>query len=391
MNTTQSAGLPRQALGVALLGTCLVTGCASDEPVPASIPAEPVPASPVTVAISADLFNGSVSFLDFDALVAADGTRAAALIEQMDLAPVGQHGPLTVAVTADGSRAVVLVSPGVLAFVGGRLGVDTDNLPDTGAGVLILDIETRQIVAEFPSTDLPIMAAIDEATDRVFVSYFGGANANGAIAVYDLASLQEVDRVEVSPFVEGLALNDAGTRGAVIGATAGLYLFDPADLSGSLSETPLHLADDSSGVAFISGSERLVVANSRNPSNVVVVDASDLTAPVVIDEGEALEATPFMVAAVPNREEVVLPLSRNDSLRFLHLDVSQTPARVIHDIEVPDVLSFPEAVTVSPDGRYAFVGAEVSKELLIVDLVAGSVQRRPWLAELGPTALSVVP
>ncbi|MDP7693405.1 MAG: sigma factor-like helix-turn-helix DNA-binding protein, partial [Vicinamibacterales bacterium] len=105
----------------------------------------------------------------------------------------------------------------------------------------------------------------------------------------------------------------------------------------------------------------------------------------------ALDATPFMVAAVPNREEVVLPLSRNDALRFLHLDVSETPARTLHDIEVPDVLTFPEAVTVSPDGRYAFVGAEVSKELLIIDLVDGSVQRRPWLAELGPTALAVVP
>ena len=195
----------------------------------------------------------------------------------------------------------------------------------------------------------------------------------------------------MAPFVEGLALNDIGTRGAVIGATAGLYLFDPADLAGSLSETPLPLADDSSGVAFISGTERLVVANSRNPSNYVVIDASDLGAPAVIDEGEPLDATPFMVTAVPGREEVVLPLSRNDSLRVLHLDVSETPARVLHDIEVPDVLSFPEAVTVSPDGRHAFVGAEVSRELLIIDLVDGGVQRRTWLDELGPTALAVVP
>ena len=103
-----------------------------------------------------------MSFLDLDALVAPGGTFDAALIEQVDLAPRGQLGPLTVALTADGSRAVVLLSPGVLAFVGGRLGVDTDGLPDTGAGVVILDIETRQVVAEFPSTDIPIMAAIDE-------------------------------------------------------------------------------------------------------------------------------------------------------------------------------------------------------------------------------------
>ena len=368
----------------------LAAGCATEEPAPTATPAPP-PAAEPTLAISADLFNGSVSFLDLDTLVAPGGTLDAALLEQVDLAPRGQHGPLTIALTADGSRAVVLLSPGVLAFVGGRLGVDTDNLPDTGAGVVVLDIETRQVLAEFPSTDIPIMAAIDEGRNRVFVSFFGGADANGAIAVYDLTLLEEVERVEVSPFVEGLALNDAGTRGAVIGATAGLYLFDPADLSGSLSETPLPLADDSSGVAFISGTERVVVANSRNPSNYVVIDASDMAAPKVIDEGAALDATPFMVTAIPGREEVVLPLARNDSLRFLHLDVSETPARILHDIEVPDVRTFPEAVTVSPDGRYAFVGAEVSRELLIFDLVDGGVQRRTWHDDLGPTALAIVP
>ena len=332
-----------------------------------------------------------MSFLDLDALVAPDGNRESALVERVQLTPVGHQGPLTMAITADGARAVVLLSQGVLAFVGGRLGVDTDTLPSTGSGVVILDLETRRVLAEFPTTELPIMVAIDDRLDRAFVSLFGGADANGSVAVYDLTALEEVEQVEVAPFVEGLAVNDAGTRGAVIGATTGLYLFDPADVSGSLSDTPLRLADDSSGVAFIAGTERVVVANSRNPSNYVVVDASDLDVPTVIDEGPGLDATPFMVTAVPNRQEVVLPLSRNDSLRVLHLDMSDVPARVLHDIEVADVLSFPEAVTVSPDGRYAFVGAEVSKELLILDLVDGTVQRRTWLNELGPTAVAVVP
>lgn len=167
-----------------------------------------------------------------------------------------------------------------------------------GAAVVVLDLETRQVVAKFPVAGLPIMTAIDEGRQRAFVSVLGGRGVNGSIAVYDLQALEEIEQVEL---------------------------------------------------------------------------------------------VPFMVAAVPHREEVVMPLSRNTSLRFLHLDVSQTPARVLHDIEVPDVLTFPAAVTVSPDGRYAFVGAEVSRELLIVDLVDGGVQRRPWLDDMGPTALTVVP
>ena len=263
--------------------------------------------------------------------------------------------------------------------------------------MLILDVETRQVVAHFPTEELPIMAAIDSESRRAFVSFLGGPGpgsptpANGSISVYDLESLEEVEHVELVPFVEGLAINDAGTRGAAIGASTGLYLFDPTDVATSLGRTPLKLADDSSGVAFISGTDRLVVANSRNPSNYVVVDASDLDAPVVLDAGEPLDAVPFMVAAVPGREEVVLPITTNDSLRLLHLDVSQTPARILHDIDVPDVRTFPQAVTVGPNGRYVFVGAAASKELLIFDLVDGGVQRSSWLDELGPTALAVVP
>ena len=225
MTPNASTRLARHVALPTLLITMLAAGCASEESAltstPVAAPATAQAPSP-TMAISADLFNGSVSFLDLDILVAPDGTRDAALIEQLDLMPPGEQGPLTVALTRDGSRAVVLLSQGVLAFVGGRLGVDTDSLPDTGPGVVILDVETRQVLAELPSEDLPIMAAIDHVRNRVFVSFFGGADANGAIAVYDLASLEEVERVDVSPFVEGLALNDAGTRGAVIGATAGL-------------------------------------------------------------------------------------------------------------------------------------------------------------------------
>ena len=368
----------------------LAAGCATEKPAPASVQtAEPV--SDRAVAITADWLNGSLSIVDLDHLMAPGSSLEASLMDRLDLAEQGEQGPLTVSITPDGGQAVVLLSQGVMAFVGGRLGIDVDALPATGAAVVIVDLETWQVVAEFPTDDVPIMAAIDARRRRVFVSLFGGRDVNGSIAVYDLGSLAEVEQVEVAPFVEGLALNDAGTRGAVIGAVDGLYLFDPADLSGTLSQAPLKLADDSSGVAFIAGTDRLVVANSRNPSNYVVIDASDLDAPVVIDEGDAADAVPFMVAAVPSRQEVVMPLAGDGSMRLLHLDVSQTPARTLHDIEVPDVQTFPQAVTVDPDGRFAFVGAAASRELLIFDLVTGAVQRVSWLDELGPTALAVVP
>ena len=209
------------------------------------------------MAISADWLNGTLSVVDLDALAAPGGTLEAALVRRVELAPPGDQGPLTLSITPDGRKAVVLLSQGVMAFVGGRIGIDTDTLPATGSGVVVLDLETWEVIGQFPTDALPIMAAIDSRSGRVFVSLFGGRDINGSVAVYDLESLEEVERVDVAPFVEGLAVNDAGTRGAVIGAADGLYLFDPADLAGTLSEAPLRLADDSSGVAFIAGTDRL--------------------------------------------------------------------------------------------------------------------------------------
>ena len=177
-----------------ILASLLIASCSGDAETPASVDPPSAETVPTTLAISADLFNGSVSFLDLDALVASDGTRDDALIERVQLAPPDQQGPLTVAVTADGARAVVLLSQGVLAFVGGRLGVDTDALPSTGSGVVILDLDTRHVLAEFPTEDLPIMVAIDDRLDRAFVSLFGGADTNGSVAVYDLDTLEEVPR-----------------------------------------------------------------------------------------------------------------------------------------------------------------------------------------------------
>ena len=378
----------RMARMTPLLCMCMFMACAAEEPPPSPDPA-PVESPATSVAISADWQNGSLSFLDADALLAPGGTFEDALIERMPLAAPGEQGPLNIVTTADGTLAIVLRSNGVMAFVGARIGIDGDALPTAGSGVVIVDVETRQVVADFPTADLPIMAALDRPRNRVFVSLFGGTGTNGSIAVYDLDALELVEQVEVAPAVEGLAINDAGTRGAVIGAGSGLYLFDPADVAGTLSQTPLKLSDDSSGVTFVSGTERAVVANSVNPSNFAVVDASDLDAPVVIDEGDVLDAVPYMIGAVPNREEVVMPVAGDGSLRLFHLDVSQTPARTLHEIEVDDVRTFPQAVTVDPAGRYAFIGAAGSKELLIFDLRDGGVQRRPWLGEAGPTALAV--
>ncbi|MEE2638831.1 MAG: hypothetical protein VYE68_16535 [Acidobacteriota bacterium] len=376
-----------RSLGVYALVLALGCGTAPPEEDPRSI----LPAEPTTVAVSADWFNDSVSFLDADTLVATDGTRDSALVETINLSPSGRL-PLVLDATEDGRHAVVLLSPGVIAFVGDRVGIASEDVPEGGNAIVLLDLTTRQPVATVPTDDIPIMVAIDDPRQQVFVSFFGGAPpAMGSIGVYDLNSLREITRIEVAPFVEGLALNDAGTRGAVIGATAGLHLFDPDDPANTLSSTPLRLADDSSGVAFVAGTDRVVVANSVNPSNYVVVDATDLDNPAVVDEGAELDGVPYMVAAVPTRPEVVMPVTADRGIRLLHLDLSATPGRVLHDVQVDDIVTFPQAITVDPTGRYAFVGAAASRELIIFDLETGAVHRRTWLNELGPTSLAVAP
>ena len=58
-----------------VLASLLIASCSGDAETPASVDPPSDETAPTTLAISADLFNGSVSFLDLDALVASDGTR----------------------------------------------------------------------------------------------------------------------------------------------------------------------------------------------------------------------------------------------------------------------------------------------------------------------------
>ena len=67
-----------------------------------------------------------------------------------------------------------------------------------------------------------------------------------------------------------------------------------------------------------------------------------------------------------------------------------SPNLPLPETALPTLAISADLFTVSPDGPYAFVGAEVSRELLIVDLVDGTVLRRAWLDELGPTTLDVI-
>ena len=91
---------PRWSVLSVVLTSLLVASCSGDAVARISPDSPPPETAQPTLAISADLFNGSVSFLDLDALVAPDGTRDGALVERVQLTPPDQQGPLTVAVTA---------------------------------------------------------------------------------------------------------------------------------------------------------------------------------------------------------------------------------------------------------------------------------------------------
>ncbi len=120
----------RMARMTPLLCMVMFMACAAEEPPPSPDPA-PVELPAASVAISADWQNGSLSFLDADALLAPGGTFEDALIERMPLAAPGEQGPLTVVTTGDGTRAIVLRSNGVMAFVGARIGIDAGNSPSS--------------------------------------------------------------------------------------------------------------------------------------------------------------------------------------------------------------------------------------------------------------------
>ena len=343
--------------------------------------------APARKLVTADWMNRSLSVFDLDAVIAGD---AEAPLYAIDLAAYSP-GPVELEVAPDGRTALVAVGPAFLDQVGPLMG-----LPEVPAGgaLLVVDLDSRKVRGEIAVSSPPMGLAIAPDGKRGFAALYGERPTRGReLAVVDLESVALIEEVDVGPCPEQLALDAAGAFGIVSIAGEGtVRTFDVATPS-TLSPA-LPVSSDSSGVAFVEGTSKVVVANSLGPAGYSVVDVSVPLAPAVLETVTLTGGSPFGATAIPGSPHVLFTQSLAAPVKVTRVDAGSEPSAVVASIDLENASTdFALGVAVAPGGKHAFVGLPADKSLSVVDLDAGSVRALRWLEQPGPTwaAIAVAP
>ncbi len=345
------------------------------------------PAPAPRMAITTDWLSGSLSLLDYDALVAGATTRDEALIETIDLAS-DPPGPLQVEVTPDGKRALVAVGGGFFDGVAGLI-IGVMSVPPGDGGLLVIDLETRAVEARLSPMHTPMGIAISPDSSTAYTANYGPNPSGTTLSVIDLDTLQVVADIDVGPFPEQVSLNEDGTLGAINTAGDGaIRVFQTSDVAGTLS-APLVVSEDPSDVTFVPGTNKLVVGNSRMPSAWSIVDVSDPANPVIDETAPEPGGVAYAATWIPGSTDVLIPLTTFATIDFYRLSVGGgTPS---FDSFKVDGTGFPIGVAVAPDGTTALLGLPGDNQLMVVDLVAKTGRTIDWLSEAGPTYVAITP
>ncbi len=345
---------------------------------------------PARLGVTADWKARTLSVIDLDALAAGAATREEIVTRTIDL---GAHapGPLQVELAPDGITAVVSISPGFFGgFVGNLIGAGVVEQEGT---LLVVDLET-EAVAEITTVHVPMGIAISPDGAQAFTANYGLDDPVGStLSVIDLVGLSVVEEVEVGSRPEQVSLSEDGTLGMLnVVGQGGVRVFETSDPSGTLSDA-LEVGADPSDVAFLPGTNYVVVSNSLNPSNYVVVDVTDPSAPAEVAVGPSPLGSYYAATLIPGTTDVMLGASDFGSL-YLHrvaIAADGTPSLVWETTTAG--ASFPLGIAVDGAGGLALAPAPGLgvNALLVQDLAGGPPQLIPWQQDVGPTYVAVAP
>lgn len=347
------------------------------------------PLLPARLAVTADWQARTLSVVDLDALAAGATTYDAAVAITVDLSPYAP-GPLQVELAPDGTTAVVSISPGFFGgFVGGVIGA-TDVEQD--GTLLVVDLATEEIT-EVATAHVPMGIAITPDGSRAFTANYGLDDPQGStLSVIDLPGRTLLEDIEVGPRPEQVSLSDDGSLGAlnVVGLGA-IRVFEVADPAGTLSE-PLEIGNDPSDVAFIPGTSWLVATNSLDPSNYVVIDVADPSAPVQAEVGPPPLGSFYGVTHVPDTSDVLLTATDFSSIYLFRVTIGPdgTPTEQWQTSRA--VGSFPMGVAVDPIAELALVATPGDDTLTVFGLDGTLHAAIDWPGDgRGPTYAAVAP
>ncbi len=335
--------------------------------------------------VTADFTAGTLTLVDYDALAAGERDPEALVVGTIDVSAYAP-GAMEVEIAPDGHTALVSITPGFFdSIVGQTLGF-TDLALD-GAG-LVVDLDTREIVTELATAQVPLGFAFTPDGTRAFSCNFGYTGASGStISVIDMATFEVLEDIDVGGPPEQMAITEDGTLGIFnVDGVGSVRVFEVADPAGTMSDHVI-VADDPSGVAWVPGTDFAVVANSIGPSNWSVLDVSDPSAPTVFFTSDPPGGFPYGVTAIPGTSEVLLSVA-NDNTTYVRIDGASSPPSVTWTGMATGIRTFPMGVAVDVASGLALSGAVGADALLVIDLDDGAITSVPWSSP-GPAYVAI--
>ena len=338
-----------------------------------------------SLVVTADWLNRSLTLLDYDKLIDGESNAEASIIRTIDLSD-WEPGPLEIELTPDGKTAVVSVGPG---FFDGFSIIGSPDVP-SGGTLLVVDLETGE-AESIETEDVPMGIAISPDGALAYTANYGMTGAPGdSLSVIDIASREVVEEITVGLRPEQVALSPDGTLGAInLTSEGGVRVFETSDIVGTLTDV-VATDNDPSGLTFIDGNDRLVVANSQG-FNVTLLDTSNPSAPLAIQSFIVQGGVPYGLTFVPSRGSILAPLSP------VVVGVPANLSTIVVDGDIlrpslPQALpgsSFPLTAAVDAEGDFAFVAHVSDNRLSIINLETGATRAISWLTEPGPTYIAV--
>lgn len=369
--------------------TLLLSACSDDS---SGSPA--APKLPERFAAVADWAQGTLSLVDYDALMAADGTRASATVKTIDLSAF-PPGPMDVAIAPDRKQALVSCStnffvPGVDTFLLGS------TLPAGRGALVLVDLERGEVVKEVGSINNPTAIAFTADSKRAVVIGFGSGalGAPGSLELVDVAQGTVVQSVPVGTFPEELALDETGEVGLFSFGTQGqLRAFVPSDPSQLSPE--ISLPGDTAGIAFFPGTKTafaiqavgILSAFTGGSSNggYTIVDVTDPAAPVVTDDVRLDEAPiGYPVTAAPNRGTVLTAVTVGGRLVLREYGLEDKKAVLKNSFDAGESQDLFAALSVTYDNEHtALLTWPKKRSIIAIDLDDKSVRNIDWAASNG--------
>lgn len=338
-------------------------------------------ATPSRLVVTADWLSRSLTLLGLERVLDPGCDADDAIVDTIAL-DTHAPGPLEVEITPDGRTAIVSVGPGFFEGAGAAL-VGMPSVPE-GAALLLVDLDTRAVVAEIETAHAPMGIAISPDGTRAYVAEYGtNASPGTEIAIVDLTTRSLIEEVSIGPRPEQVVLSADGALGAAT-VDDGTRVFATRDVAGTLAPT-LDTGRDPSGVVFVPGTERLVITNSMAAS-FSIVDVSDPGAPTIV-ASPSIRGVPYPATWIPGTTEVLVGASIRESL--YRLDVT-TPDATPSRIELSHGAFVLEAEVV-PAGTHALVAHPIQHALVAVDLATGAEHALSWLDAAGPTYVAIQP